>query len=64
MGAYGSLVVAFEHSARIVMKPSRNTILSQGDRVWVFADQVMAEPLLALLGDEGEVAVVGSPAAA
>ncbi|MFR1638297.1 MAG: hypothetical protein ACLSVD_03465 [Eggerthellaceae bacterium] len=38
---------------RIVMKPSRNTILSQGDRVWVFADQVMAEPLLALLGGEG-----------
>ncbi len=64
MGAYGSLVVAFEHSARIVMKPSRNTILSQGDRVWVFADQVMAEPLLALLGGEGEVAVADSPTAA
>lgn len=56
-GVYGSLVVAFEHSARIVMKPSRNTLLSQGDRVWALADWALAEPLLESLGQSDEAAL-------
>lgn len=59
-GVYGSLVVAFEHSARIVMKPSRNTLLSQGDRVWVLADCALAAPLLESLGQSDEAALATS----
>lgn len=62
--AYGSLVVAFEHSARIVMKPSRNTLLSQGDRVWVLADCALAESLLESLGQSDEAALATSRAVA
>lgn len=55
MGEYGSMVVAFEHNALIKIKPSRHTLLSQGDRVWVLADCVMAAPLMSLLSESGEV---------
>ena len=34
-GAFGSLVVAHEHRALVRMKPSRNTRLFPGDRVWL-----------------------------
>lgn len=52
MGTYGSMVVALEHHALLKIKPSRNTILTQGDRVWLFADVAMAEALMVRLRNE------------
>lgn len=45
-GSYGSLVVAHEHDALVRMKPSRNTRLFPGDRVWLVGDPVLAAELI------------------
>lgn len=45
-GAWGSLVVAHEHNALVRMKPSRNTPLFPGDRVWLVGDPARASELI------------------
>ncbi|WP_080797567.1 cation:proton antiporter domain-containing protein [Arabiibacter massiliensis] len=45
-GAYRSLVVAHEHDALVRMKPSRNTRLFPGDRVWLVGDPARAAALI------------------
>lgn len=44
-GAYGCLVVAHEHHALLKMKPSRNTRLFPGDRVWLVGEAQAAAAL-------------------
>ena len=45
-GACASLVVAHEHEALVRMKPSRNTRLFPGDRVWLVGDPARAAGLI------------------
>ncbi|RDB61747.1 sodium:proton exchanger [Gordonibacter sp. 28C] len=45
-GTYASLVVAHEHEALVRMKPSRNTRLFPGDRVWLVGDPARAAGLI------------------
>lgn len=49
-GSYGSLVVAHEHDALLRMKPSRNTRLFAGDRIWLVGSEAGARPLLGAPG--------------
>lgn len=44
-GSFGSLVVAHEHRALVRMKPSRNTRLFPGDRVWLVGGPLAAAAL-------------------
>lgn len=44
--AYGSLVVAIEHNLLLRMKPSRNTRLAAGDRIWLIGESGLASNLI------------------
>ena len=44
--AYGSLVVAIEHNLLLRMKPSRNTRLAAGDRIWLIGESGLAGNLI------------------
>lgn len=44
--AYGSLVVAIEHNLLLRMKPSRNTRLAAGDRIWLIGESDLASNLI------------------
>ena len=57
-GTFGSLVVAHEHEALLRMKPSRNTRLFAGDRVWLVGDPARAAELI------GQAAILPQPPSA